>query len=379
MKNIYFGLDFGHYEIKLSVLEEDPLGKLISYNHSIRNENLREGEILDQDALFHSLENLFSNILNSFNIAKIDNLIISFNFPHFQNYFQKGHSIFEGNVQEEDLERAIKTARTSLLINNQEILVEEPIKFILDGNQEIRDPLGFTGRRLDVEVFFITCHKSILDKFRNVFKRLEINKINFIPSFYAASKVCLSKKDKEIGVGLIDFGSENTTISFFQYGKLINYKSYKFGGEKLTEDLAINLKIDIEEAEKLKIAFFNNQLAKEGKKKLKIKKFIEKKIKEYFEKNNLRSYLKEIKNNYRLPAGIIVIGSFAKIIHLDNLIKNFFDFQLKLSKDDLGLFEKQDDLLKYSASVGCALIAKELDYKNENWLQKIKNFFRFSN
>lgn len=377
MKELYFGLDLGHYEIKLSILEEDISGKLISYNHSIKNEYLKKGEILETDDLINSLANLFDNTLSSFNISKINNLGVCFNFSYFQSYLQKGHSIFEGNIKEEDIERAIKTARTSLLINNQEILVEEPIKFFLDGHQEIRDPLGFSGRRLDVEVFFITCHKSIINKFSNILNELKINKVVFYPAFYAASKVCLTKRDKEIGTILLDLGAENTTLAVFQRGKLINYHSFDFGGEKLTEDLALYLKIDLEEAEKLKLDFFNNYLDKDSKKKSKVKKFIEKKIKEYVEKSGLKSYLKEIKYSFRLPGGIIAVGSFAKILNFDNLLKNIFDIQIKLPKNIYDIFEKDDDILKYSASVGCALLNKEVINKEYGWFQKIKNFFSF--
>lgn len=377
MKNLYFGLDLGHYEIKLSLIEEDNSGKLISYNHSIKNDYLKEGEIIETESLVNNLDNLFDTILSSFNISRIDQLSVCFNFPYFQTHFQKGHSIFEGNIKEEDIERAIKTARTSLLLNNQEILVEEPIKFILDGNQEIRDPLGFTGRRLDVEVYFITCHKSILEKFKNIFNELKITKVSFFPSFYVSSKVCLNKKDKEIGTGLLDLGAETVSLSIFQYGKLIDCRFFKFGGEKLTEDLAINLKLDLEEAEKFKLDFFNNKIEKDGKKKLKIKKIIEKTIKEYIEKSSLKNYLKEIKSNYRLPGGIILTGNFARIIHFDNLLKNMFDFQIRLPKDYFEIFENDDDILKYSASVGCALIEKEIMSKKNDWLQKIKNFFNF--
>ncbi|GIW66239.1 MAG: hypothetical protein KatS3mg095_0137 [Candidatus Parcubacteria bacterium] len=378
MRDFYFGLDLGHYEVKFSILEEDNTGKFITYNQSLKNEYLKEGEILENESLINLLENLFYNTLESLNINKINSISVCFNFPYLQSYIQKSHSIIENNVKKDDIKKAINTARTSLIINNQEILVEEPLKFILDNNQEIRDPLGFNARRLDVEVLFIGCHKTILNKIRNILYELKIGQINFLPSFYASSKVCLNKKDKEIGVGILDLGSEITTLAIFQYGKLVNYKTFNFGGATLTEDLAMYLKIDIEEAEKLKLDFFNNQLSKDKKKNLKIKKFIEKKIKDYFDKNNLRNYLKDIKNKYRLPAGIVLTGGSARIINLDGLLKNIFDIQIRLPKNDLEIFEKTDDILKYSGSVGCALIEKEINHETKNdWFKKLKDIFTF--
>ncbi|GIW65862.1 MAG: hypothetical protein KatS3mg094_381 [Candidatus Parcubacteria bacterium] len=378
MRDLYFGLDLGHHEIKLSVLEEDNFGKFIIHNQSIKNEYLKGGEILEIESLVDLLENLIYNTINSFNINKINELTVCLNLPNFQNYTQKGYTFIENNVTKNDITKAINTARTSLIINNQEILLEESIKFILDNNQEIRDPLGFAGRRLDVEVFFISCQKNILDKIRHIFNELKINNIKFCPSFYAASKICLNKKDKEIGVGILDLGAEITTLAIFQYGKLIHYKSFNFGGENLTQDLAIYLKADVEEAEKIKIDFFNNHLIKDKNKNIKIKKFIEKKIKDYFERDNLKQYLKEIKSYYKLPSGIILTGSFAKIIDLDNLLKNLFDIHLKLCKDELKIFEKDEDILKYSASAGCALITRENNYESKNdWFKKIKDFFSF--
>jgi len=378
MRNFYFGLDLGHYEIKFCLLEEDNLGKFTAYNHSLRNEYLKEEEIIEFDALVNDLDNFIFNILQNFNINKIDKIYVAFNSHCFQSYFQKGHTIFEGNIEEKDIERAIKTAKTSLIINNQEILIEEPIKFILDGEQEIRNPIGFSGRRLDIEAIFITCHKSILTKLQNIFNELKINNVFFVPAFYAASKICLSKKEKEIGVGLLDLGAETTTLSIFQYNKLMNYKSFKFGGDHLIQDLAIHFKIDIEEAEKIQLDFLNDQIGKDSKKKIKIKKFIEKKLKEYFEKSGLKNYLKDIKNNYRLPGGVILNGSFAKIFNFDSLIKNIIDMQVKLPKADyLEIFKNTDDILKYSTAVGCALMNKESFDKKNDWFEKIKNFFTF--
>ncbi len=92
---------------------------------------------------------------------------------------------------------------------------------------------------------FITCHEIITQKLRDIFKEIKIKNIKFLPSFYASSRVALSKRDKEVGVALLDLGAEITTLSIFKNNKLVNFKNFNFGGETITQDLAMHLSTQI--------------------------------------------------------------------------------------------------------------------------------------
>lgn len=381
MRNFYFGLDLGHYEIKFTVLEETYDGRLISYNTSLKNEYFRKNDIIEQENLISLINNILENTLETFEIKKIEKLNISLTLPSFQKHIQKGHAIFEDNVKEEDIKKTIRTAKNFLLLNNQEVLIEEPLKFLIDGIQEVRDPLGFAGKRLDADVLFITCFRSFYEKIKNIFKALNLEIENIFPSIYSSSKVCLSKKDKEMGVGLIDIGGETTSIGIFNEGKLVDMAVFDFGSEILYQDLALYLKVDLEEIEKIKSEL--HKLAavtskkinkKEEKLRQQIFKFFEKKLREYFEELKVKDYIKNIKKEYKLPAGLVMIGGFSLYENSLNLLKNILEISIKFPKDELNIFENEYELRKFSSSAGSALMLRDLS-KEYGLLEKIKKFF----
>jgi cell division protein FtsA len=381
MRNFYFGLDLGHYEIKFTVLEETYDGRLISYNTSLKNEYFRKNDIIEQENLISLINNILENTLETFEIKKIEKLNISLTLPSFQKHIQKGHAIFEDNVKEEDIKKTIRTAKNFLLLNNQEVLIEEPLKFLIDGIQEVRDPLGFAGKRLDADVLFITCFRSFYEKIKNIFKALNLEIDNIFPSIYSSSKVCLSKKDKEMGVGLIDIGGETTSIGIFNEGKLVDMAVFDFGSEILYQDLALYLKVDLEEIEKIKSELHKPAAVtskkinkKEEKLRQQIFKFFEKKLREYFEELKVKDYIKNIKKEYKLPAGLVIIGGFSLYENSLNLLKNILEISIKFPKDELNIFENEYELRKFSSSAGAALMLRDLS-KEYGLLEKIKKFF----
>jgi len=381
MRNFYFGLDLGHYEIKFTVLEETYDGRLISYNTSLKNEYFRKNDIIEQENLISLINNILENTLETFEIKKIEKLNISLTLPSFQKHVQKGHAIFEDNVKEEDIKKTIRTAKNFLLLNNQEVLIEEPLKFLIDGIQEVRDPLGFAGKRLDADVLFITCYRSFYEKIKNIFKELNLEIENIFPSVYSSSKVCLAKKDKEMGVGLIDIGGETTSIGIFNEGKLVDMAVFDFGSEILYQDLALYLKVDFEEIEKIKSELHKPAGVtskkinkKEEKLKQQIFKFFEKKLKEYFEELKVKDYIKNIKKEYKLPAGLVMIGGFSLYENSLNLLKNILEISIKFPKDEFNIFENEYELRKFSSSAGAALMLRDLS-KEYGLLEKIKKFF----
>ena len=357
MRNFYFGLDLGHKEIKLSTVEETTSGDLTVYNSSIKNESFYKGEIIDQDLFVSTIENLFSPILDTLQIKRIDKINISLNLPNFQTSLQRGHIIFENNVKKEDVDRVIRTAKNLVVYSNQEIILEEPLKFYIDGLQETRDPIGFYGKRLDAEVLFVSCSQAFVRKIKEIFKSLNIEIEQIIPSTYISAKYFLSKKDKEIGTCIFEIGHSVTFIGVFNEGRLCYVKSIDWGAKNIFEDLCIHLKIDMEEVENIKEEIFKkDQKDKKSSKKKSILKFVEKRLKEYFEDLEIKETIKSLKKQYKLPGGLVFFGIFSYILGLESFLKNYFEMQVKFPKDELKLFDREEDLLKFSSSAGAALL-----------------------
>lgn len=378
MRNFYFGLDLGHNEIKLSVLEETSSGELTIYNTSTKNNSFYKSEIIEPNQLIEILENLFSNVLESFALKRIESINLTLSLPNFQTHIQKGHTIFENNVTEADIERVIKTAKSFLLLSNQEIILTENLKFIIDGFQEVRDPIGFSGKRLDAEVFFVSCHSAILNKVREIFKKLGIEIRKILPALYCSSKFFLLKKDKEIGTLVFEIGDSVTSLGVYYEGKLTHFQVFDWGAKYLFEDLALYLKTDLDEIEEIKKEIFKEELeiSKKKSKYTKIINFLQKNLKEYLDKLKMKEIVKDLKKQYKLPGGLVVFGQFLMYPYLTNVLKNYFEMQIKYPKDEFKIFDTFQDLMKFSASAGAAILMKNEKYEESLWA-KIKNIFSY--
>lgn len=378
MRNFYFGLDLGHSEIKLSVLEETPNGELTIYNTSTKNNSFYKSEIIEPGQLIEILENLFSNVLESFALKRIEAINLALSLPNFQMHLQKGHTIFENNVTEADVERVVKTAKSFLLLSNQEIVLTENLKFIIDGFQEVRDPIGFSGKRLDAEVFFISCHSAILNKIKEIFKKLGIELRRILPALYCSSKFFILKKDKEIGTLVFEIGDSVTSLGVYYEGKLSYFQVFDWGSRYLFEDLALYLKTDIDEVEEIKKEIFKESLEAPKKKSKygKIFNFLQKDLSQYLDKLKIKETVKNLKKQYKLPGGLVVFGQFLSNHYITNFLKNYFDMQIKNPKDEFKLFDSFQDLMKFSASAGAAILMKEEKHEEDFW-SKIKNIFNY--
>jgi len=387
MRRFAFGLDLGHFEWKISALEELPDGNVVFFNQAIKNEHLRGGEIIDQENFELQLKMVFENLIESLNAAPFHDLVLAVSFPQTQTYFQKGYVIIEDYVSDEDINKALRMTKTSINLANQEVLLEKPYRFVLDNDQEVRDPKGMSGRRLDIEAILLTVHRSHLEKLRQAFKNIGINLSAIIPSAYAKSLICLDKRDKEIGVGLLDIGSETTSLLVFINGNLVTVKIFPFGGQNLTEDLAVYYKLDLDEAEELKQRIYQES----GEKKIariKVEKnvfskalvlrFVEKCLKRYFEDSGLLNFLKETRKKYKLPSGIVLCGGFSTANGITTLMKRLLDIPVKVAKNETNVFqlsESNEEFLKYAGSLSCAYLSLQQTNRGHFWL-KLRNLFR---
>lgn len=387
MRRFAFGLDLGHYEWKISAVEELNDGNVVFFNQAIKNEHLRKGEIIDQENFELQLKMVFENLVESLNAAPFHDLALTVSFPQAQTYFQKGYVIIEDYVRDEDINKALRVTKTSINLTNQEVLLEKPYRFILDNDQEVRDPRGMSGRRLDIEAILLTVHRSHVEKLRQAFKNIGINLSLIVPSAYAKSLLCLDKRDREIGVGLLDIGAETTSFLVFNNGNLVTIKIFPFGGQNLTEDVAVHYKLDLNEAEELKQRIYQET---EEKKTARIKleknifskalvlRFVEKRLKHYLDESGLLHFFKEIRKKYKLPSGVVLCGGFATTHGATTLMKRLLDIPVKVAKNETHTFqmnEGNEEFMKYAGSLSCAYMSFQQAGHGRFW-PRLKNLFR---
>lgn len=270
----------------------------------------------------------------------------------------------------EDVIRVKDAAQVVSIPPEKEIIDIIPKQFIVDGLDEITDPRGMIGVRLEMEGTIITGSKTILHNTLRCVERagLEIQDISLQP--LAAGSFALSKDEKNLGVALIDIGGGSTTIAVFENGFLKATSVIPVGGDNITKDLSIGLRTTTEDAEKIKIkygyAFYDHASEEEvfsvpiiGSdqhqqfNQLEISDIIEARLEEIFELVGDELVRHGV---YDLPGGFVLTGGVASTKGILELAQDVFQSRVRIAIPDyIGVREPQ-----YTTAVGLI----KFSYKN---------------
>lgn len=157
-------------------------------------------------------------------------------------------------ITSDDVTRVIEAARAISLPSSKEIIHVIPRHFIVDGQTGVRDPVGMTGVRLEVDTHIITGAATSLRNIAKCVQEVGVDVEGLIFSGLAAAQSVLTETEKELGVVLVDMGAGTTTISVFVEGALSHSAVLPVGARNITNDLAIGLRVSLETAEKIKLA-----------------------------------------------------------------------------------------------------------------------------
>ncbi|MDD2354241.1 MAG: cell division protein FtsA [Patescibacteria group bacterium] len=261
----------------------------------------------------------------------INRVWVGINDPHIKCERSKGVVAVgrsDGEISDNDVNRAIEAARALAVPVNYEILHVIPIKFSVDNQSDVKDPIGMNGIRLEVETLII---QGLSTQIKNLTKAiyrtgLEIEDLVLAP--LAAAEAVISSKQKELGVALINLGSSTTSLAVYEERNLIHTAVLPIGAEHITADVAIGLRCPINLAERVKkeygsaivIAGDNDdeidvsQLVVEEEinddidtiSKKYVSEIINARVEEIFEK--VDAEFKKIDRSGMLPAGVIFVG-----------------------------------------------------------------------
>ncbi len=234
----------------------------------------------------------------------------------------------DGEIQDDDVERTVEASRTVATPSNYEILHVIPKSFTIDGQANIKDPVGMTGIRLEVDALIIQGLSSHIKNLTKCVYRTGLDIEDLVLSILAASQAVLMNRQKELGVVVIDIGGTTTSMMVMEEGDVIHTAVLPIGSDHITSDIAIGLRISIDAAEKIKLKFgtavsrdidkreminFDEiDLLEEGEIPRKyIAEIIEARVEEIFKKVDLE--LDRVNRSGMLPAGAVLIGGGAKL------------------------------------------------------------------
>ena len=275
-----------------------------------------------------------------------------------------------GEIKEEDVERAVEAARAVATPPNYEILHVIPRSFSIDNQAGIKDPIGMSGIRLEVETQIIQGLSSQIKNLTKCVYRIGVDIDDLVLSILAASEAVLSSRQKDLGVAVINIGRATTSLAVFEEGDLLHTAVLSIGGDHITSDVAIGLRTSIDVAEKIKLDY-GTALPKEINKreeidigefdtnesglvsKRYIAEIIEARVEEIFEKIDIE--LKKIERSGLLPAGVVLIGGGAKLPGIVEVAKRKLRLPTSLGYPKFASITDKINDLAFVGALGLAL------------------------
>lgn len=301
-----------------------------------------------------------------------------------------GVSRSDGEIREEDVARTVEAARMVATPPNFEILHVLPRTFTVDGQAGIKDPVGMTGVRLEVDTQIIQGLSSQLKNLTKCVFRAGLEIEELVYNVLASALAITTPRQRELGVLVANIGGATTSVATFEEGDVLHTTVLPIGAEHITSDLAIGLRTSIEVAERVKIecgtarpgdvpkgesidlAAFGAPESEQVSRKY-VAEIIEARVEEIFEQ--IERVLKKIARDGMLPAGVVFTGGGARLAGLVDLAKKKLRLPAALGYP-IGIqsvTEKANDLA-FSTSIGLVLWATELKSREapKHWAGNIR-------
>jgi len=254
--NTIVGVDIGTSKVSVVIGQGQEEALNILGVAEIESRGIRKGQIVDIVESASALNQALDTAERMAG-ASIDNAFVSISGSHIESQNSKGVVAIasqDHEISAEDVDRVLEAAGAISLPSTRTIIHVLPKTFTVDGEPGIKDPVGMSGVRLEVDTHIITANTTTV---RNIQRLLEqeagvrINALVF--SGFASSLATLSETEKELGVVLADIGAGVTNVAVFIEGTLAYSRVIPIGARHITNDLAIGLRVSLESAEKIKL------------------------------------------------------------------------------------------------------------------------------
>ena len=213
---------------------------------------LRKGVVVNMDSTVNTIKKADEEAELMAGI-KIDSCLAGIGGAHIKSFNSNGVvAIKDKEVRPEDIERAIDAAKAVAIPADRELIHVIPQEFIVDDQDGIKDPVGITGVRLEVKVHIVTGNISSAQNIIKCCRLAGLSVEDIILGQLASSEATLTEEEEEIGAALVDIGGGTSDIAIFSNGSIKYTSVLPFGGNNITNDIAIGLRTPIDDAEKIK-------------------------------------------------------------------------------------------------------------------------------
>jgi cell division protein FtsA len=379
-EKIITGIDVGSPKVSTIVAAVyDNKISIIGVSGIVPSKGINKGAVVDIDS---AVESISSSLERAERMAGVSvaSAFVTVNGSHMET--QNSHGVVAVNPQSseitpEDVMRVTEAAQAVSLPSTREILHVIPRDFIVDSQDGIKDPVGMSGIRLEVETNIIHGSTTAMKNLTKCVEQVGVDVEDLVYTGLASAEATLTDTEKELGTVLIDIGGGTTSIIAFVEGSPVYSSVLAIGAKHITNDLAIGLRTRLEDAEKIKTKLSAEPVTVESSKKddaFDVSEFgldveslpkrflfeiVDARVKEIF---NMVA-LELTKNSLlgKLPAGAVITGGGSFTYGIDKMAKGILKMPVRVGKPQ-GVTGLIDEIQgpQYSATVGAVLYGVNL-------------------
>lgn len=255
-KNLIVGLDIGTSKVVVVVAEvlQDGRHEVIGLGQS-ESRGLKKGMVVNIEATVESIRRALEEA-ELMTDCKIRNVYTGIAGSHIRSFNSSGMvAIKDKEVSAADVSRVIETAKAVNIPTDQQLLHTVPQEFVVDNQEDVREPIGMSGIRLEVKVHIVTGAVSAVQNIVKCVRRCGLEVADLILQPMASADAVLTPDERELGVVLVDIGSGTTDVAVFTEGAIRHTAVIPIAGDQITNDIAMALRTPTLEAEEIKLRY----------------------------------------------------------------------------------------------------------------------------
>jgi cell division protein FtsA len=368
---VLVGIDVGTSKVCALIGEVSRDGRLTIMGHgTVPASGLKKGVVINIDQTVRSIADAVERA-ERLSGWKIDRAFVGVGGQHVESLNSRGQvavTAHHREVTREDVNRAVEVARAVSIPSNRDVLHVERRGFTVDGQEGVKDPLGMSALRLEVETHIVTASATAIQNLTKCVAAAGVKIDELVVDSLASAEAVLSETEKELGVAVADIGAGTIDLALFLDGSPFHTRVLPVGGANVTNDVAIGLKTSIQVAEELKIRHGTCDLGSLGEddeqisvsvlgedagrtvSRLEVSQIIEARMRETFEllRNEIRAA-----GVGMLPAGVILTGGASQLAGAAELGREVLQMPVRVAAP-AGIGGLVDTLLNpsYSTAVG---------------------------
>ncbi|HXM57654.1 MAG TPA: cell division protein FtsA [Candidatus Dormibacteraeota bacterium] len=342
------GLDLGTSKVAVVIAEADEYGQLnVDGVGDVPAEGLRKGVVVNIEKTVHAIQ---TATVAAERMAGVrgESVVVSVAGPHITSQNSRGViavSRPDREIEDEDVDRVIDAARAVSVPNDRQVIHVLPRTFTVDGQEGVKEAVGMTGHRLEVETHIVTGSQTAMQNVIKCVHQAGFDVEDVVSQGLASGDGVLSANEVDLGVCLIDIGAGTTDVVVYNEGSALHYAVLPVGGNHVTNDIAIGLRTTLAEAETLKLNYGHTlpevipseeriDIRQVGGDRLQptprrfLAEIIGPRMREIFQL--AREEVRRSGYDGLLPAGVVVTGGGARLMGTTDAAQAIFDSAVRL-------------------------------------------------